>query len=168
MSTLATAAKSWADFGLFSNLSHDFVVPASRVMLAAVLGGIIGLTRERRHQSAGLRTHVIVAIAAASVVAAMSATGTDPNGSSRVVQGVLQGVGFLGAGTILQRHKDEGGVRGLTTAASVWLVAVVGAVAGLGEPILATVTAVVAWIVLVPLKRLESHLNGGSNSSSSD
>ncbi len=152
---------NWADFGLFSNLRHDFVVPASRVMLSAVLGGIIGLTRERRHQSAGLRTHVIVAISAASIVAAMTARDSDPSGSSRVVQGVLQGVGFLGAGAILQRQKEDGGVRGLTTAASVWLVAVIGAVAGLGEPILATVTAVTAWIVLVPLKRLESRLNSG-------
>ncbi|MFO0872565.1 MAG: MgtC/SapB family protein [Phycisphaerales bacterium] len=129
----------------------------ARLGIAAVLGGAIGLNRERRRGLAGLRTHTIVALGSAAVVLFAADSGLGPDARSRVMQGILQGVGFLGAGTIVQMsHKGE--VRGLTTASTVWFVAVLGigaAVAPIWLPIAATATAL---LVLGPLEMLERRL----------
>lgn len=158
MSTHATTSVAEAlellDFDLVSKVA----VPGTRLAIAALLAGIIGLTRERVREAAGLRTHIIVGLAAAAIVGGTHIDALGGDDRSRVVQGILQGVGFLGAGTIIQRGGVRGGVRGLTTAASIWLVAVVGALVGLGQPILAALTTLVAWLVLVPMKAFEDSL----------
>jgi putative Mg2+ transporter-C (MgtC) family protein len=115
-----------------------------RLLLAAGLGATIGYQRERSGKPAGLRTHALIALGAAlfAVAGKLGFTGGDP---SRVAAGVVAGIGFLGAGAILHRH---GGVEGLTTAATMWIVAAIGLAAGAGLYILAPVTAAVALIVL--------------------
>jgi putative Mg2+ transporter-C (MgtC) family protein len=121
-----------------------------RLLFAAVLGGLIGFERESHGKPAGLRTHMLVAIGAALFVIVVQL----PNGSesdvSRVIQGLVAGVGFLGAGTILNAKREEE-IKGLTTAASIWLTAAIGVATGLGREITAILATVLALVVLAAL-----------------
>jgi putative Mg2+ transporter-C (MgtC) family protein len=118
--------------------------------VAAALGGALGYERERTGKSAGLRTHALVAMGAALFVMAPQLMGATTDGLTRVLQGLLAGVGFLGAG-VIWRDAASGGPRGLTTAAGIWLTAGIGMAAGLGRMGLAVLTAVLALIVLAAL-----------------
>jgi putative Mg2+ transporter-C (MgtC) family protein len=126
----------------------------ARLGLAAVLGAILGIDREKIQSAAGLRTHILVCLGAAVMVLGGEAAGFDPDASSRVIQGIIAGIGFLGAGTIL-KISDKVEVHGLTTAASIWLTAGVGIAVGLGHFWLSAAATLVGWLVLGPLKRLE-------------
>jgi len=101
---------------------------AARLGAATALGALVGLNRHLRRHPAGLRTHAVVALGAAAVTLTsitVAAGSADPTGAiSRTIQGILTGIGFVGAGVVLHRN-DASGVHGLTTAASVWLVAIV-------------------------------------------
>ncbi len=121
-----------------------------RVLVAAVLGGIIGWEREHKGRAAGLKTHMLVSIGSALFVLAPLMAGIDPDSVTRVMQGIIQGVGFLGAGAIL-KHSDAR-VEGLTTAAGVWMTAAIGMAAGMGQEVLAVMTTILALIVfsLIP------------------
>lgn len=125
------------------------LVMALRLLLAAALGAIIGYQRERAGKQAGLRTHVLIAVGAAlfSLVSMYGFGGaSDP---ARIAAGVVVGVGFLGAGVIL--HREGGIVAGLTTAATVWVVAGIGLAAGVGLYVVAGVTtAIVLLVLLIP------------------
>jgi len=125
------------------------LVMALRLLLAAALGAIIGYQRERAGKQAGLRTHVLIAVGAAlfSLVSMYGFGGaSDP---ARIAAGVVVGVGFLGAGVIL--HREGGIVAGLTTAATVWVVAGIGLAAGAGLYVVAAVTtAIVLLVLLIP------------------
>ena len=107
-----------------------------RFTVATVTGGLIGLNRQYRHKPAGLRTHALVALGAAAATA-LVAWSTDSSGiahvdaMSRVVQGIITGIGFLGAGVILRTESGRS-VHGLTTAASIWLAACLGCACGAG------------------------------------
>jgi putative Mg2+ transporter-C (MgtC) family protein len=127
---------------------------AARLALAAVLGLILGLDRERVHSAAGLRTHMLVCVGASLMVLAGQVAGFGHDASSRVIQGIVAGIGFLGAGTIL-KVSEKVEVHGLTTAASIWLTAAVGIATGIGHLWLSVVATLVGWIVLGPLKRFE-------------
>src|SRR5665647_941543 len=102
---------------------------AAHFLAAAVLGGIIGAQRERVHSAAGFRTHILVAMGAVLLVLGGLEAGFSNPDVSRVVQGIVAGIGFLGAGTIL-KLADRGEVHGLTTAATIWVTAAVGVAAG--------------------------------------
>jgi len=124
-----------------------------RLLLAAVLGGLIGLERELDSQPAGFRTHLLVALGAALfTVAGASVEHNDP---TRVAAQVASGIGFLGAGAILQ---DRGRVHGLTTAASLWVSASLGVAAGLGEWVAGVTVAGIAVVVLTGLKHVERRM----------
>jgi putative Mg2+ transporter-C (MgtC) family protein len=117
--------------------SSEFVVPLSLALLrlsaAVLIGGVIGLNRELHHKPAGLRTHGLVALGAAAITLTgiqLSGPG-DPGGVLRAVQGIITGIGFLGAGVILH-PANQGNVLGLTTAASLWVVAGIGIGCGAG------------------------------------
>jgi putative Mg2+ transporter-C (MgtC) family protein len=141
----------------FSDLSAAQAAQlAIRLVVAGVLGGLIGWNRERKGKPAGLRTHVLVALGSAGVVAATQQGGMTPEGMARVIQGVLAGIGFIGAGCILKFEK-AGEIHGLTTAATVWLTAAVGCAAGLGRDVSALMIALVGWFTLTVLRRLERH-----------
>ncbi|MGD9904600.1 MAG: MgtC/SapB family protein [Vicinamibacterales bacterium] len=118
-----------------------------RAVAAAVLGGVIGYERSRTGKDAGFRTHMLVALGSASFVMAAVDHGATANDVTRVVQGVASGIGFLGAGAIL-KLSDKREIRGLTTAAGIWMTAATGVCAGLGRYGLATLVAVLSWLIL--------------------
>ena len=121
-----------------------------RLAAAAALGGALGLERELNAQPAGFRTHLLVSLGAALfTVAGADLADADP---ARVAAQVVTGIGFLGAGAIL---RDGGSVKGLTTAASLWVTAAVGLACGLGNLAVASSAAAIALVALVGLKRLE-------------
>jgi putative Mg2+ transporter-C (MgtC) family protein len=123
----------------------DELVMVLRVLLALALGSIIGYQREREGKEAGLRTHILISVGSA-LFTVISIYGFAAD-TARVAAGIVAGIGFLGAGTIL---KTGGGVvRGLTTAASIWITAAIGLAAGAGLYIIASVTTLIALIVLL-------------------
>lgn len=133
---------------------------ALRLFLAVILGGLIGFERERVNRPAGFRTHILVC-AGSALIMLVSAYGfagqigpgfvADPG---RIAAGVVTGIGFLGAGTILQQR---GSVRGLTTAATIWVVSGVGLAAGIGFYLGAVLTTAFVLISLLLLRRAEYH-----------
>lgn len=125
-----------------------------RLALAAALGLILGVGRERLRKTAGMRTHMLVCVGSAAFILGPILCGLSVEGYSRVIQGITQGIGFLGAGTII-KLSEKSEVKGLTTAASTWLTAGIGVACGLGQFWLAVGCAALAWIVLVPLGILE-------------
>ncbi|MCA8971195.1 MAG: MgtC/SapB family protein [Planctomycetes bacterium] len=121
-----------------------------RVAIAAICGGLVGWDRERKDRPAGIRTHLLVAIGAAGFTLLATEMGeksraVDP---TRMIQGVIGGVGFLGAGAILQ---SRGNVQGMTTAAGIWVVAAIGIAAGLGEYHLLAALLVMTLLALTVL-----------------
>lgn len=133
----------------FSDLPDlaTIAVISVRLMLAALLGGILGYERERKARSAGVRTHMLVAVGAALFVLGPLQSGMPIEDMSRVLQGVVQGIGFLGAGAIIVRRTQHQ-VEGLTTAASIWVTAGIGVIVGLGLEATAILSAVVVLIIL--------------------
>jgi putative Mg2+ transporter-C (MgtC) family protein len=134
--------------------THVLLFALSRLGLAMVLGAVVGWQRERVHSNAGLRTHMLVCLGAAFFVLASVQSGQTSADISRVIQGIVAGIGFLGAGTIL-KMTDRLEVHGLTTAASIWLTAAIGVGAGLGHLWLPVLGAAFAWVVLGPVGRIE-------------
>jgi putative Mg2+ transporter-C (MgtC) family protein len=119
-----------------------------RLLVAGILGALLGFEREHTGKAAGIRTHILVALGSALLVLAGKEAGMTTADLSRIIQGLITGIGFLGAGTIL-KHAEEGHVRGLTTAAGIWLTAAVGMAAGLGQIGLAIFVAFLALLVLI-------------------
>jgi putative Mg2+ transporter-C (MgtC) family protein len=115
-----------------------------RLLLAAVLGGIIGFQRELYGKPAGARTLALIGVGA-GMFGVMSLTGCLGNNTAAIAAAVVTGVGFLGAGAILHRH---GGVEGLTTAATIWVAAGVGLAASAGLYVLAPAVTVMSVIIL--------------------
>ena len=117
---------------------------AGRFALAALLGFIVGVEREYRGKAAGLRTFALIALGAAAFTGI--AIARFPISGDRVIQGVVAGIGFLGAGIIFQR--EEGIVEGLTTAASIWSVAAIGVLVGSSAYISSVVATLIVLVVL--------------------
>ncbi|MDY7227530.1 MgtC/SapB family protein [Hyalangium rubrum] len=142
----------------------DAHIVALRLGVAFLLGGLLGLERELRGQSAGLRTHLLVSLGSclftlASIYAAQPLVDDVPVGTradiTRIASQVVVGIGFLGGGAIL-RHGDS--IRGLTTAANLWLTASIGLAAGLGFLHGAAITGGLALLVLAGLRPVEHFL----------
>ncbi|MBF8780217.1 MgtC/SapB family protein [Pseudomonas fulva] len=120
-----------------------------RLLMAALLGAVLGFERESRGKSAGVRTHMLVSLGAALFVLAPSMAGADEEALSRVIQGIVAGIGFLGAGTILKGNGiDTSHVKGLTTAAGLWMTAAIGTAAGMGREATALASTLLALLVL--------------------
>jgi len=134
-----------------------------RIALALAIGAAIGVNRDLRRKPAGVRTHSLVSIGAALVVmGALAMPGATPDTVSRVVQGLITGIGFLGAGVILH-HQSGQRIEGLTTAASIWVAAGLGAACGAGLAELALIGLVAALVVLIlggPFERALERLFG--------
>ncbi len=118
-----------------------------RVIAATLLGTIVGLQRERARKPAGLRTHMLVCLGTAVVVLAGSGVGMSTDGLSRVIQGVVTGIGFVGAGSILKLSQERK-IQGLTTAAGLWMTAAIGVACGVGALGLAVIATILAVMVL--------------------
>ncbi|WP_439520203.1 MgtC/SapB family protein [Hydrogenophaga sp.] len=124
-----------------------------RMAEALLLGALIGWDRERRDAEAGLRTHMLVSLGAALFVMICLETGMDDDQLSRVVQGLVSGIGFLGAGAVL-KDQEEGRIHGLTTAAGIWATAAVGMAAGMGHTGIAILASLFILLVLGWLRRI--------------
>jgi putative Mg2+ transporter-C (MgtC) family protein len=125
-----------------------------RLFAATFLAAVVGYERERTGKSAGLRTHMLVALSSAIFVLAPLEAGISDDGISRVVQGIAAGIGFIGAGAIL-KVTTEREIQGLTTAAGLWMTAAVGLAAGMGRYGLAAISVALAWLILALLARIE-------------
>lgn len=132
----------------------SFVRVTLRLVLALVLSGLIGWEREIGGKSAGLRTHMLVGLGSALFVISLAESGASADELTRVVQGVAAGIGFIGGGVILKLERDQR-VKGLTTAASIWLTAAVGIAAGVGRLGAATIGIVLSLWVLSSVQRWE-------------
>jgi putative Mg2+ transporter-C (MgtC) family protein len=128
-----------------------------RLLVAVVLGGLLGWERQRDRKPAGLRTHMLVCLGSALFVLVPQFAGMDQAGLSRVIQGLLAGIGFLGGASIL-KLSEEKTVQGVTTAAGIWVAAAVGVAAGLGRLWCAFLGAAIAYLILSVLGRLEYRL----------
>ncbi|GKS83587.1 MULTISPECIES: MgtC/SapB family protein [Comamonadaceae] len=127
-----------------------------RLGIAGLLGGLLGWERENKGKAAGVRTHMLVSMGAAMFVLVAQQAGISAGDNSRVLQGIVAGVGFLGAGTIL-KGDGESQVKGLTTAAGIWLTAAIGVAAGLGleaTAVLSTLLALAIFSAVPLLQRL--------------
>ncbi len=124
-----------------------------RLLLAALLGGVLGYEREHQGKAAGIRTHMLVAMGAALFVLVPQQSGMEAGDMSRVIQGVIAGIGFLGAGAIIKRSSEDD-VHGLTTAAGVWMTAAIGVACGLGRESTAVLATLLALAVLALLPKL--------------
>ncbi len=135
-----------------------------RLLIAAVLGGLLGYEREQRGKSAGIKTHMLVCIGAALFVLIPQEAGVISEADlSRIMQGIISGIGFLGAGAILKGN-DEKDLKGLTTAAGIWLTAAIGVAAGLGRESSAILCTLLALIVLVIIPKLAGLIGHKDNS----
>ena len=143
---------------LFSVPNTDYLLRIlMRLGAAALLGGLIGFERESMGKSAGLRTHMTVALGCATFILIAAESDSDAGNISRAVQGVAAGIGFIGAGTILKRN-DDTDIKGLTTAASIWMTAAVGAAAGAGHGWLGLIGVLIAFLILSILSGVDTWL----------
>lgn len=126
------------------------------VLLAVILGAAIGLEREASGKAAGLRTNVLICLGAAvfTIISRQMGRGGDAS-MTRIAAQIVTGVGFIGAGAII---RDRAGIYGLTTAATIWLVASIGMACGAGMHILAVTSTLIAVVVLIGLGKLEKPL----------
>jgi putative Mg2+ transporter-C (MgtC) family protein len=135
-------------------LEHEWWL---RPVAALLAGALVGLERSYRGRAAGLRTYALVCLGSALLVAAAEKLGPvgDPTSSTRVIQGIVTGIGFLGAGVIV---KEGFSVRGLTTAASIWVISAVGVVIGAGYYLLGAIATVLTLALLSILRTIEDRL----------
>jgi putative Mg2+ transporter-C (MgtC) family protein len=143
---------------LLSAPSADYLTRViSRLGSAALLGGMIGLEREWVGKAAGLRTHMTVALGCAAFMLIALESNADAGNLSRAIQGIAAGIGFIGAGTILKRDELDD-IKGLTTAATIWLTAAVGAAAGAGHGWLGFIAVLMAFLILSILTGVDKWL----------
>ncbi len=158
VSTIDQIIIDWFN-GLFGgNGWGNFLLVAFSLFMATLLSSIIGFEREYHGHSAGLRTHILVAVGSA-LIASLSLYGfgdaglTNGRDPARLVAQVVSGIGFLGAGTIIQTGTD---IKGLTTATTLWFVMAIGVASGLGRFAIAIIATILSVIILVSLRRIEA------------
>jgi putative Mg2+ transporter-C (MgtC) family protein len=134
------------------------IIVLLRVFAAVLFGAVVGIERERAGKPAGLRTHMIVSLGTAVVVIGCQDAGMSLDGLSRVIQGMVTGIGFIGAGTILKLNEQRE-IQGLTTAAGLWMTAAIGVAAGLGILGVALIGTLVTVLVLVLEHFIDSRRN---------
>ncbi|HEY5799433.1 MAG TPA: MgtC/SapB family protein [Burkholderiaceae bacterium] len=147
-----TVQQEFADLGNVEALTRLCM----RLLMAILLGAVLGYEREASGASAGLRTHMLVSLGSALFVLVPLQAGMAIPDVSRVLQGIISGIGFLGAGAII-KLRDEQEIKGLTTAAGIWLTAAVGVAAGMGFEGTAVVSTVFALLIFL-LERVTKRL----------
>lgn len=139
---------------IFQNFAnYELIENIILILLSIILSSIIGFEREKRHKPAGLRTHVLVCISTCVLV--IISKKHIPYDYSRIIQGIITGIGFIGAGSIIAQQKQ---VVGVTTAASILFVAVLGIMIGLGEIILSTFVTIISFLVLTYFRKIEKRI----------
>jgi putative Mg2+ transporter-C (MgtC) family protein len=144
----------WAELNAGIPDPTHLVRAVLRLLTAMLAGAVVGIQREQVGQSAGLRTHMLVAMGGALFVLVPLEVGMAWSGVARVIQGLTAGIGFLGGGAILKWNEGRE-VHGLTTAAGLWMTAAIGVASGLGRLGTALLGALLTWIVLAVLIHLE-------------
>lgn len=153
---VATVTREFSDIDDVEQITKVAV----RLLLAGVLGFVLGFEREARGKAAGARTHMLIAMGSALFVLTPQFSGMAIADMSRVVQGLLAGVGFLCAGAILKSGKEEQAVQGLTTAAGMWMTAAIGLACGLGREVTAILSTLLALVVLALVPHFSRGLQG--------
>lgn len=133
-----------------------------RLSMAIILGGLLGYERESAGASAGFRTHMLVALGSALFVLVPLQGGMELDDMSRVLQGVIAGIGFLGAGAIIKMGQEPE-IRGLTTAASIWLTSAVGIAAGMGRESTAIVSTLFGLMILLLVRLIGKSRHAGNS-----
>lgn len=141
--------------------SQETVRVIVRLVAALIAGGVIGFQREASGKAAGLRTHMLVCAGTALFVVTVLNIGMQQDAVSRVIQGLATGIGFLGAGAILKVESSHQ-IKGLTTAAGIWMTAALGVTIGVGELGTAAIGTVLAWCVLAVLIKLDRRIDGST------
>lgn len=141
----------------------DWMTILGRLGMAIGMGGVIGWERETSGKAGGLRTHMLVSLGAALFILVPLQTGASADAVSRGIQGIATGVGFLGAGEIVHRSLASGKlkVKGLTSAASIWVTAALGVIAGCGLWQTAVIATLLTLTILAVVKYLEYALPKG-------
>ncbi|CAB3752915.1 hypothetical protein LMG29739_01618 [Paraburkholderia solisilvae] len=158
-----TIQREFSDLNDASNITQLVI----RLCVALVLGGILGFERELAGRDAGLRTHMLVATGSALFMLVPLQAGFSQDDMSRVLQGLVSGIGFLGAGAIIKLSAERE-VRGLTTAASLWFAAGVGVAAGLGREATAILSTVIALLILAGVRALKPSSSDGTDKRETD
>ena len=156
---VSTLLAEFSDLGQVEHLTRATL----RLVLAIFLGGLLGYEREVKGKAAGVRTHMLVCLGACVFVMLLELDGADHDAMSRVIQGVVAGIGFLCAGTIL-KGENIADVKGLTTAAGLWATAAIGVAVGLGHEATAVLGTLMALLILhvMPLL-LDSRSSGNED-----
>lgn len=144
----------WQELSLGTADWRELARVVLRMVVAAIFGSVIGFEREVAGKEAGIRTHALVTLGTCVFVVSGIAYGMNSDGLSRVIQGIVTGLGFIGAGSILKLN-EERDIRGLTTSAGIWMAAAIGVAVGLGEIGLGLVATIVAVIILAVVKKFE-------------
>jgi len=146
----------WHELTLGLGSSRQVVQVLLRLVVAALCGALVGVQRQRARKPAGLRTHILVSLTSSLVVVACTGMGMNLDAQSRVIQGLLTGIGFLGAGSILKLSQEHD-IKGLTTAAGLWTMAAIGIACGVGTIGIALIGTALTLIVLALVKEIEDH-----------
>lgn len=133
--------------------ARELIRVVARLLAALAVGALIGYQRERMGKAAGLRTHMLVSMGTTLLVVSAVESGMDADSLSRVIQGLITGIGFLGAGAIIKVQEDKE-IRGLTTAAGIWITAAASAAIGLGQIGIGVIAGLLTWLVLDLLRRI--------------
>ena len=139
---------------------RDLELVILRLSAAAILGMAIGIERQRAGKAAGVRTHMLVTVGTTAFVMAVLMHGMTADGLSRVIQGIVTGIGFIGAGTII-KHDSAADVKGLTTSAGIWISAAIGVAIGMGLLGLAAMVTLLTLIILTVTVAVDNWLNQG-------
>ena len=145
----------WQEFTAGLNNFGQIERVLLRVISATLLGAVVGVERQKAGKPAGLRTHILVSLGTSIVVLACAGSQMSMDGLSRVIQGIVTGIGFIGAGSILKLDHERH-IQGLTTAAGIWMTAAIGIACGLGTIGLALIATVMTVIVLHVLQVIEA------------
>jgi putative Mg2+ transporter-C (MgtC) family protein len=133
-----------------------------RLLAALLAGGVIGLQRELAGKAAGLRTHILVSMGMTVLVVAAAQAGMGQDAMSRVIQGLVTGIGFIGAGVIMKMESQHQ-IHGLTTAAGIWMTSAIGIAIGLGHLGTAALAVFFTWFVLSVVAKIERRIDRSNN-----
>jgi putative Mg2+ transporter-C (MgtC) family protein len=145
----------WQELTLGLHDSRQVIRVIIRLLAAALLGALVGYEREKAGKPAGLRTHTLVCVGTAVFILSCSSATMSLDAMSRVIQGIVTGIGFIGAGSILKLSQERD-IRGLTTAAGIWMTAAIGVGVGLGSLGVAALSTLLALIILKVVGAVEA------------
>jgi putative Mg2+ transporter-C (MgtC) family protein len=143
--------------------ARQFARIVIRLLIAMLLGAIVGAQREHTGKPAGIRTHMLVSMGAALFVLASVESGMTSADLSRVIQGLATGIGFLGGGAILKLSQERE-IRGLTSAAVIWMTAAMGVAVGLGRVWMAMLSMALTWFILTVVEKIERRISAPQSS----